>query len=125
MSFERALYESLLSSSLRKMNSSDRLVLDSESSESKFSLAYDSLRECLEAIALKKGYKVSNHECYTHFLKEIMSLERESIIFDKLRKMRNAVSYYGKRLDAGLAKELILFCKELIKILRTVIEDEK
>ncbi|MCK5283874.1 MAG: hypothetical protein KAK00_10835 [Nanoarchaeota archaeon] len=62
----------------------------------KISLLYDALREYLECIALEKGYKIYNHECYTSFIKEILDLSHEGDIFDELRKTRNSINYYGK-----------------------------
>ena len=62
----------------------------------KITLLYDVLREYLECIALEKGYKVYNHECFTSFLKEILKMSKEAYIFDELRKIRNGINYYGR-----------------------------
>src|SRR3989338_10374351 len=65
----------------------------------KITLLYDALREYLECVALEKGFKIYNHECYTAFLKEILEMSREGDIFDELRKIRNGINYYGRKLD--------------------------
>ncbi len=59
---------------------------------------YEALREIVEAIAAKQGYKVYSHEAFTHFLKEI---GENSIAnkFDRFRKIRNNINYYGKQID--------------------------
>ena len=82
---------------------------------SKICLFYDALRGFLEAISLKKGYKVYNHECYTSFIKEILNLSREADIFDRLRKIRNGINYYGQSVTDEEAKETIKNLLYLIK----------
>lgn len=81
----------------------------------KISLLYDALREYLECIALENGYKIYNHECYTAFLKEIMDLSQEADVFDKLRKIRNGINYYGKKIDEGEAHQTINDLRLLIQ----------
>src|SRR3989344_3601760 len=81
-------------------------------------LAYDSLRMLLEALALKNGYKIYNHECYTPFLKEILHKEELAGKFDSSRLIRNSVNYYGKRFNKNefdTAYSDILYLMPLIK----------
>lgn len=111
------LMSALTKSSKNKLESESKLPMSNVTASSKLSLAYDSLRELLEALALKKGYKVYNHECYTAFLKEIVGESDRGSEFDELRKARNAVNYYGKELTAEEAREVI----ETIKKLRTAV----
>lgn len=84
----------------------------------KISLLYDGLREYLECVALESGYKVYNHECYVAFLKEIKGLSGEADIFDKLRKIRNGINYYGRKIGLEEAKEIIKELKSLIEIFK-------
>ena len=78
---------------------------------------YEALREIIEAICLKEGYKVYSHEAFTYFLKgkeEFAVAER----FDNLRKLRNSVNYYGERVnikEVEIGREEII---ELIEILK-------
>ena len=81
----------------------------------KVTLLYDALREYLECLAIKNGYKIYNHECYTAFLREILGLSKEADIFDRLRKTRNSINYYGKMLTKEEADEVIKNLKFLIK----------
>mgnify|MGYP001613107702 CR=1 FL=1 len=72
----------------------------------------------LEAIAISKGYKIYNHECYTSFLKEVMN---ESIIgdqFDRFRRIRNDINYYGKDVSASEARAILNEMETFIKILK-------
>ena len=86
------LINSLIKSSENKLKSEEKLLISDVTAGSKISLAYDSLRELLEALALKKGYKIYNNECYTAFLKEIMGESDKGDEFDDLRVIRNAIN---------------------------------
>ncbi len=74
-------------------------VLGDEHYYGKFSLLYDILRELLECLAIHEGYKIYNHECYTAFLKEVIRASVLGDHFDKLRKLRNGINYYGKKIS--------------------------
>ncbi len=104
---DEGLIKSLATSSKNKMESGESLKMNGITAGSKLSLAYDSLRELLEALAVKKGYKIYNHECYTAFLKEIMGESAKGDDFDEIRKIRNAVNYYGKDISAEEAVSVI------------------
>lgn len=98
---------SLIQSSDKKLKSQKKLELDDDTASSKISLAYDALRELLEALAISKGYKIYNHECYTAFLKEILKESDLGDQFDKFRRIRNDINYYGKDVTAHEAKQII------------------
>lgn len=101
------MINSMVKTSKNKLESERILVMNDVTAASKLSLAYDSLRELLEALALKHGYKVYNHECYTAFLKEIIRESLKGDEFDDIRIARNAVNYYGKEISAQDAAGLI------------------
>ena len=86
------LVKSLIMQSNNKLYSSNLLELDIRTAASKFILVYDSLRELLEALAINKGYKIYNHDCYASFLNEIVKDENSAKIFDELRKIRNGIN---------------------------------
>lgn len=114
--------KSLLKSSESKFLSEGRLEMDKITATSKFSLAYESMREALEALAIKKGYKIYNHECYTYFLKEIIGESSRGDDFDVIRKMRNSVNYYGRELTPQQADRLIVQIKELRNFVLTLLK---
>jgi len=59
------------------------------------SLAYDSLREILEALCVLNGYKVLSHICIGELLKTLIeNFDYEE--FDRLRYIRNSINYYGR-----------------------------
>jgi hypothetical protein len=107
------LIESLKKTSKNKKESELKLELNDITSNSKISLSYDSLRELLEALSLKNGYKIYNHECYTAFLKEILNKSEKAEEFDELRIIRNNINYYGKETTVDDAKQVLKRLREL------------
>jgi len=89
-------------------------TLPDEFSIVKITLLYDALREILESVALEQGFKIYNHECYSAFLKEILNLPGEADLFDKIRKIRNGINYYGKKVQQEEAESIITNLKQLI-----------
>ncbi|MGE0792959.1 MAG: hypothetical protein AB7V77_02120 [Candidatus Woesearchaeota archaeon] len=110
------LINSLKEVSEKKIRSAK--ILPSDLHVVKISLLYDALREILEAISLKNGYKVYNHECYTSFIKEILGFSSEADEFDKLRKTRNAINYYGKDISEEESKDIISKLEKSIKFFK-------
>jgi hypothetical protein len=122
VSVDEDLVKSLIISSQNKDDSQKQLTLSPVTAASKISLVYDALRELLEAYSLLQGYKIYNHECYCALLKEIIGKHSLGDDFDELRRVRNAVNYYGKEITVEQARDFILKTqalrlkiKELIK----------
>jgi len=110
---DEEMIKALIKSSRNKLESENRLALSDITATSKLSLCYDSLRELLEALALKEGYKIYNHDCYTAFLKEVMKESEKGDEFDEIRKIRNSVNYYGETLTAEEARGIIQNIRKL------------
>ena len=122
ISVDKNLVESLIESSENKVESQELLVLSNTTAASKVSLSYDALRELLEALAILKGYKVYNHECYCAFLKEEMNESRLGDLFDKQRLIRNSINYYGKKVTVDDAKSSISRIMDLISEIKLLID---
>ena len=114
---DKNLINSLIKSSLKKLNAQKLLVLNDDTASSKITLIYDAMRELLEALAVSKGYKIYNHECYCAFLKEIMKESNLGDTFDNFRKIRNDINYYGKDVSAEDSKLII---NEMIAFIETI-----
>lgn len=99
--------KSLLKTSQNRM----RHVMESEirdyNASTLFSDAYESLLQVCQAIISLKGYKVYNHVCITAFIKEILGKVAISNKFDRYRKVRNGINYYGEEIDKEFAEEAI------------------
>jgi len=119
--------ENLIKSLIEMSNIKEKIVnsakMDETTISAYFPLAYDSLRELIEVLALKKGFKIYNHECYTAFLKEIIKEPRMGEEFDEVRRVRNSINYYGKRISMRDFKKLMNSIDKLkgkVKILLSV-----
>ncbi len=77
---------------------------------------YDCLRAILEAIASLDGFKVYQHEAFRFFLKE-KAEDTASVSFDRFRKIRNRINYYGQDILIEEAIELVEGMKKLISYL--------
>ena len=77
---------------------------------------YDTLREILEVMALKGGFKVYAHEPFVAFLKE-NGKEGIAAKFDRFRVLRNNINYYGASISA---EEAIIFKQELLDLITTL-----
>ena len=77
---------------------------------------YDVLRSILEAITCLEGYKIYSHEAYVYFLKE-KSEDVISTKFDRFRKIRNSINYYGENVEVEEVKENIKEIKEIVSLL--------
>lgn len=104
---DKSLIDSLIKSSEKKIKSAERLELDETTASTKVSICYEALREILEALAIKKGFKIYNHECFCAFLNEICNDKTSSLEFNAFRLIRNNISYYGEDISIGDARILI------------------
>ena len=104
---DRALISSLIKQSKKKIITDKFSPLNEDTISMKFCNSYDSLREILEASALQRGFKIYNHECFVGFIREILRLEKESFDFDRFRKIRNSINYYGQDISVVDGKKLI------------------
>jgi len=68
---------------------------------------YDVLRSVLEAISALEGYKVYSHEAFSYFLRE-RNEENLAIKFDRFRKIRNSINYYGEDISFLDVKEIVI-----------------
>ncbi len=102
----------LIKMSERSLATATQLEINDTTSSIVFTICYDALREILEAICLMKGYKVYSHEAYTAYLKKLHE-EKTAIAFDRLRKLRNGINYYGKPVSKEVAIAAREECKKL------------
>jgi hypothetical protein len=121
ISVDKELASSLRGTSKKKYKTAGKLKIDETTASSVISLFYDSLRELLEATAIESGYKIYNHECYCAFLQEILNNPDLGNQFDRFRKIRNSINYYGKDISPGEAKTIKSEIKSLIKKLKRII----
>lgn len=107
------LISSLIKSSERKLKTDEYAPLNEITASCKIANNYDALREVLEAVSISKGFKIYNHECFVGFILEVLGMAGEANTFDKLRKIRNGVNYYGNDVLPEDAKNMIMEINEL------------
>jgi hypothetical protein len=113
-SFDKGLFASLVKTSKLDLEYLDSVEINGFSSRKTMSNYYDVMRAYLEALGLKKGYKIYSHEAFTFFLKEIDEVVL-AIKFDRMRKIRNGINYYGEDITVEEVKANVIVIKEIIK----------
>lgn len=76
---------------------------------------YEGLREYCEALGYVRGYKFLDHESITHFLKDILKEQSLSTKFDRYRRLRNGINYYGDTIDIETIKEALQEIPKMVK----------
>jgi len=118
------LSKSLVATAKSDLEFFNRCRIDGNSARKIVSNYYDVLRSILEAIAALDGFKIYSHEAFTYFLIE----KNERILaekFDRFRRIRNSINYYGKSMEIEEAKEISEEIKQVIKILINKYLNEK
>ena len=115
---DKELAESLLRMSERRIIFIEKVVIDDSNAPIILADGYESLREVCEAVLAIKGYKVYSHECITSFLKEILNEDLLADGFDRYRRIRNSINYYGAVITKEEAMKGLKDIKEIILQLR-------
>ena len=132
MDFKRSLEEGYAKEIKKNKNRAKSLVKSSDASiktakiipineislKSIFRELYEGFRECCEALGYSKGYKFLDHESIGFFLRDILN---EQIIFkrfDRYRKLRNGINYYGNDIETETVKEAVSEIPKLVQNLQ-------
>ncbi|MEK6950271.1 MAG: hypothetical protein AABX13_00925 [Nanoarchaeota archaeon] len=90
---------------------------------------YESLRQYCEAIGYLQGYKFASHEVITSFLADILKENDLALQFDRYRKLRNGINYYGKSVSKETVEkaqtEIPAIIQKLNKHVPKVNQDQK
>lgn len=105
--------KSLVKSSEEAIQTAKLLLLKETSLKTIFRELYEGFRECCDAIGYLKGYKFFDHISITYFLQDILKQKVLAMKFDRFRKLRNGINYYGRDVDVSTVKEAL---KEIPKI---------
>ena len=99
--------KSLIKSSEQALNTARIIPIKEETLKTIFRDLYESLRQYCEALGYSEGYKFLNHESITSFLNEILGEKEISLKFDRYRKLRNGINYYGNNIEISTVKEAL------------------
>ena len=116
--FDNLRSKSLIKSSEQALNTAKIIPLKEETLKTIFRELYESLREYCEALGYSRGYKFLNHESIASFLNEILKEEEISLNFDRYRKLRNKINYYGATIENETVKQALLDIPLLINKLK-------
>jgi len=103
---DEELIKSLVEMSKIKEDSVKKAKINETNISAYVSMAYDSLREILEALGISKGYKITSHICLGELLKSLIP-EFDFVSFDRFRYIRNGINYYGTKVDYLQGKKII------------------
>lgn len=117
-SADTALARSLILTAAGDMEFLDTLEVTGLSARRLVCNYYDCLRSLLEAMAVVEGLRVYSHEAYAYYLKERKGEELMAVKFDRIRKVRNRLNYYGKGVSVEEARAVIGEIKEMINLLK-------
>ncbi|MEK6871402.1 MAG: hypothetical protein AABX16_00695 [Nanoarchaeota archaeon] len=59
-----------------------------------------------------------SHESITHFISDVLHEQSLAIHFDRLRKIRNGINYYGESVEPETVMEAL---QEIPKIKKTIV----
>ena len=99
--------KSLIKSAEQALGTAKDIPIEEDKLKTIFRELYESLRQYCEALGYLKGYKFLNHESIAVFLDEILNEKEISIKFDRYRKLRNGINYYGNDIDTSTVKEAL------------------
>jgi len=106
---------SIFKSSIQAIETAKIIPLNQNTLKSILRELYEGLREYCEAIGYLRGYKFLDHESIGYFLRDILKEQSVFMKFDRYRKLRNGINYYGEDVDIETVKEAIIEIPELIK----------
>ncbi len=106
---------SIFKSSTQAIETAKIIPLNINSTKTILREFYEGLREYCEAIGFLQGYKFLDHESISFFIRDILKEQTIYQKFDRYRKIRNSINYYGDDIDIETVKEAIIEIPKLIK----------
>ena len=76
--------------------------------------AYEAMREASDAVLYLRGFKSFSHEASISYLTGEDFNEQDIIEFDRFRRIRNGIKYYGKDCDISDAELAIKLADKII-----------
>jgi len=114
---------SLFKSSIQAIETARVIQLNQNTLKSILRELYEGLREYCEAIGYLRGYKFLDHESIGYFLRDTLKEQSVSMKFDRYRRLRNGINYYGEDVNIETVKEAIIEIPKLIKELEKFSKD--
>ena len=99
--------ESMLRSAEQAIKTAKMIPVTEDTKKTILRELYEGLRECCDALGYIKGYKFNDHESIGYFLKDVLEEQSVRKKFDRYRKLRNGINYYGDDVDVETVKEAL------------------
>lgn len=80
--------------------------------------AYESMREAADAVLYNEGFKSFSHEASIVYLLKKGFSESDIAEFDRFRKIRNGIKYYGGDCDESDAEAAIKLADKIVNIVK-------
>ena len=114
---------SLFKSSIQTIETAKTILLNEKTSKTVLRELYEGLREYCEGIGYLRGYKFLDHESIGLFLNDILKENSLYKKFDRYRKLRNGINYYGESVDIETVKDALSDIPKIIKELEKYSKD--
>ncbi len=98
---------SLIKASNDAIETALKIPLTENTSKTILRELYEGLRQYCEALGFFQGYKFLSHEVITVFLDERLNEKLIATYFDRYRKIRNGINYYGKDISLETVKDAL------------------
>jgi hypothetical protein len=118
---DKIISKSLIISSKQALDTAKNITISETSLKSILRELYEGLREYCEAIIYLHGYKVLDHVSITYFIRDVLKDEVLAEKFDRFRKLRNGVNYYGNDLSKETVQDALKKVPQLIRELKKYI----
>lgn len=112
---DRIKAKSLLKSAQQAISSARKTPFETDTLKSILRELYEGLRQYCEALGYQHGYKFLSHEVITIFLEEIIGNKNIAVRFNRYRKIRNGINYYGDDVSSETVKEALKEIPYLLK----------
>ena len=114
------LSKATLKESIERLKFSKKLV---NKAKAKYVLenAYESMREASDSLLYIDGFKSFSHEASIVYLFKKGFSENEIMEFDRFRKIRNGIKYYGEDCEESDAQLAIKLAEQIVKKIKGII----
>jgi hypothetical protein len=114
--------ESLVEDALKRFNYFASQKLNEENSKFVFENIYEAVRELLDSILLKEGFKSYSHQAPIVFAENRGILtSKDALLLDGLRDLRNKSKYYGKKMGLELVEEKVIIGKDIFNKIKNIL----
>lgn len=84
--------------------------------------AYEAMREAADSLLYLKGFKSFSHEASIVYLNKEYLDEKDVLEFDRFRRIRNGIKYYGKDCDLSDAEAAIKLAEKIIAKIKDILK---